>query len=68
MFSAIRQHECNISTSIHMSSNPEPPLTLLSPPYPSGLSQSTDFGCPDSCIKLALAIYFAYGNVRTLCR
>ena len=29
-----------------------------SPPHPSGLSQSTSFECPVSCIKLALVIYF----------
>ena len=38
-------------------------LPPLYPPYPSGLSQSTDFGCPTSCIKLALVIYFTYVNV-----
>ena len=38
---------------------PLPPPSLL---YPSGLSQSTGFGCPDSCIKLTLAIYFTNGN------
>ena len=32
----------------------EPP----SPPHPSGLSQSTIFGCLASCIELALVIYF----------
>ena len=39
------------------------PLPTPFPPYPSGLSQSTDLGCPASCIKLALVIYFTYGNV-----
>ena len=38
-------------------------LPPLYPPYPSGLSQSTDFGCPTSCIKLALVIYFTYVNI-----
>ena len=36
------------------------PLPSPSPPHPSGLSQITGFGCPASCIKLALAIYFTY--------
>ena len=34
-----------------------------SPLYHSGLSQSTDFGCPTSCIELALDICFTYGNI-----
>ena len=37
--------------------NPLPPLSL---PHSSGLSQSTSFECPASCIKLALVIYFTY--------
>ena len=40
--------------------NPLPPLSLL---YPSGLSKSTGFECPASCIKLALIIYFTYDNI-----
>ena len=39
------------------------PSHLPSPPYPSGLSQSTDFGWLASCIELALVIYFTYGNI-----
>ena len=39
------------------------PLPPSFPPYPSGLSQSTSFGCPASCIKLALVICFTYGNI-----
>ena len=42
------------------SRNPFPPP---SPIYPFGLSQSTGFGCPASCIKLALVNYFTYDNV-----
>ena len=38
-------------------------LPIPFPPYPSGLSQSTDLGCPASCIKLALFIYFTYSSV-----
>ena len=43
-----------------------PSKTLLPPaslPHPSGLLQSTSFECPASCIKLALVIYFTYGNI-----
>jgi len=39
------------------------PLPSPSPPHPSRLFQSTSFGCPASCIKLALVIYFTYGDV-----
>ena len=39
------------------------PLLPPSPPYPFGLSQSTSFVCPASCIELALVIYFIYGNI-----
>jgi len=38
-------------------------LPSPSPPSPSRMSQSTDFECPASCIKLALVIYFTYGNI-----
>ena len=59
---AIHQHES--ATGAHVSPapilNPTPPP---SPPHPSGLSQSTVFECPVSCIKLALVIYFTYGNI-----
>ena len=37
-------------------------LSHLPPPYPSGLSQSTGFGCPVSCITLALVICFTCIN------
>ena len=36
---------------------------LSDPPYPSGLSQSTDFECLASFIELPMVICFAYGNV-----
>ena len=42
-----------------------PSWTHLPPPspsHPSGLSQSTGFGCPDSCIEPGLATYFTYDN------
>ena len=42
------------------------PLPLPSPPYLSGLSQSTGFGCLAPCIELVLIIYFTYGNVHVL--
>ena len=38
-----------------------PPTSLL--PYLSRLFQSTSFGCPASCIELALVICFTYGDV-----
>ena len=41
MVFAIHPHE--LATGIHVSLPPP------SPPYPSGLSQSTGFGCPVSC-------------------
>ena len=40
--------------------NPLPPPSL---PHPSGLSQSTSFGCPSSGIELALVICFTCGNI-----
>ena len=61
MVFAIHQHES--ATAIHMSSQSWNPLPPPSPPYPSGLSQSTGFGCPASCMELALFIYFTYSNV-----
>ena len=41
------------------------PLQPPSPPHPSGLSQSTSFGCPATCIEFALVFYFTYGNTHT---
>ena len=35
---------------------------FLPPPSSSGLSRSTDFECPASCIEFALVIYFICGN------
>ena len=40
-----------------------PPLPHPSLPYPSGLSQTTSFGCPALCFRLALVICFTYGNI-----
>ena len=57
MVFAIHRHE--LAIGIHVS--PYPPASL--PPYPSRLSQSTGFGYLASNIKLALVIYFTYGNV-----
>ena len=37
---------------------------ILNPSRPSGLSQSTGFECPVSCIEPGLVIYFTYGNIR----
>ena len=46
-----------------VSPHPEPPSHLPPHPHPSGLYQSTGFGCPASCIKIALVIYFTNGNI-----
>ena len=43
--------------------HPEP-FRPPSPPHPSGLSQSTGFGCPAPCAELALVLCLTYGNVR----
>ena len=48
---------------VHMCPPTLSPLPLPSLPHPSGLSQSTSFECPASCIKLGLVIYFTYGNI-----
>ena len=58
---------CHISTWIRYRYTCVPSiLTPLPPPSPlhlSGLSQSTNFMCPASCIELALVICLIYGNV-----
>ena len=41
-----------------------PPSWKALPPHASGLSQSTGFERPASCIELALAIYFTHSNTR----
>ena len=57
---------CHILTWIGHRGTCVPPSWIPFPPssrpYPSGLSQSTSFGCPASCIKLALVICFTCGN------
>ena len=60
MVFAIHQYE--LATAIHVSPQSWTLLPPLSPPC-SGLSQSTGFGCPASCIKLALVNYFTYGSI-----
>ena len=65
-FFSIYQHESACWThqkQVYMSSPHPETLSLPFPPFPFRLSQSTDFGCPAPCIKLALVIYFAYGNI-----
>ena len=62
MVFAIHQHESAIG--IHVPPTSSCAFLLpSSPPYPSGMSQSTSFGHPDSCIELALVIYFTYDNI-----
>ena len=58
---AIHRYESAIGT--HVSNHPEHPPPLPSLLHPSELSQSIGFECPASCIKLALVIYFIYGNI-----
>ena len=61
---AIHQDESAMGT--HMSPHPEPHFLSPSPPHPSGLSQSPDFGCSASCIELALVIYFTH-SINSVC-
>ena len=49
-------------TQVHVSLPAPAGLSPPSQPHPSGLSQSTGFGCRASCMELALVIYFTYGN------
>ena len=58
---AIYQYES--ATGIHVSPPSWTRFSPPSPPHPSRLSQSTDFGCSASYIKLALVIYFTYPKV-----
>ena len=60
VFAIHHQHESTMGTRVSPILHPLPPP---SPPYPSGLSQRTDFGCPTLCNKLALVIHFTYGNI-----
>ena len=57
MYFAIHQHESATGTQV-LNSSPELPLPPAFPTYPSGLSQSTGFGCPASCIELPLVMDF----------
>ena len=56
MVFAICQHESAVGPYVILNLPP-------SQPYPSGLSQSTGFECPVTCIELALVIYFTYGDI-----
>ena len=60
MVFTIHQHESAMGA--HVSPHPGPP-PVSSPPHPSGLSRSTGFECPASCIELALVISFTYGSI-----
>ena len=57
---AIHLHESATGICVSPILNPGP---RPSPPNPSGLSQSTVFKYPASCIKLVLVIYFTYCNI-----
>ena len=52
MVFAIYRHES--VTGAHVSPHPEPPSHVPPHPHSSGLSQSTRFECPASCVELAL--------------
>ena len=58
---AIHRHESATGAHVSPTWNSLPPP---SPPHPSGLSQSTGYECPASCLELALVIHFTYGNGR----
>ena len=48
---------------VHMCPTILKPPPPASPPHPSGLSQSTSFGCPASCMELAQVIYFTHDSM-----
>jgi len=58
---AIHHHESAMGA--HVSPHPEPSSHLLSHPFSLGYPRVPAFECPDLCIKLALVIYFTYGNI-----
>ena len=58
VFFALHRHESVMGAHISPILNSPPQL----PPHPVPLS-CPSFGCPASCIKLALVIYFIYGNI-----
>ena len=51
-------------TGIHLPPPTLNPIPPPSPPHPSGLPQSTGFGCPALCVQAALVIYFTHDSVR----
>ena len=63
MVFAIHWHESAMGVP-YMCPPPWTPLPPLSLSPPSGLSQSTGFECPVSCIQLGLVIYVTYGHIR----
>ena len=53
----------NTYTWVYMYPTVLKPLPPPSPPYSSGLSQTTSFECPASLIELELDMSFIYGNI-----
>ena len=57
------QHESSTGTYVMCPPTLNHTLSPPSSPHPSGLSQSTGFGCPVLSIELALVIYSICGNI-----
>ena len=56
-------HQCELVTVYTCPLRSVIPLPSPFPSHPSVMPQSTSFGCLASYIKLALVIYFPYGNM-----
>ena len=60
---ATYQHESSTGTYVMCPPTLNHTLSPPSSPHPSGLSQSTGFGCPVLSTELALVIYSICGNI-----